>query len=121
VEAIGNASMLDLIEQHRSPDGLLNFIVGRADDGDICLGFEGYSWHTHADILASISGANEADAVSEFVNDLLAGKAIIAVARISGKIRDVWIVDGPIDDKYRLSNETIEFRNWAGKATGRSL
>jgi hypothetical protein len=35
-----------------SPDGALRFLV-RSPDGDITLGFAGYPWHTHGDVLAT--------------------------------------------------------------------
>ena len=108
--------MLQLIEQHRSPDGLLTLKVGREADGDVCIGFDGYSWHTHADILASLSGLREDEAVRQFVDDLIGGRAIIAVARVSGKVRDVWVVDEPTPDKYKPDDETIEFRYWDGRS-----
>ena len=106
--------MLHLIEEHRSPDGLLTFKVGRDDGGDYCLGFDGYSWHTHADILASLSGLGEAEATRQFVDDLVGGRAIIAIARVGGKIRDVWVADAPVAGKYKPDDETIEFRFWDG-------
>lgn len=107
--------MPHLIEEHRSPDGLLTFKVEREDDGDYCLGFDGYSWHTHADILASSSGIDEADAVRQFVDDLVSGRAIIGISRVGGEIRDVWVADELVPDKYKPDDETIEFRYWDGK------
>jgi hypothetical protein len=108
--------MLHLVEQHRSTDGLLTLTVGREDDGDVSIGFDGYSWHTHADILASLSGLGKDEAVRHFVDDLLGGRAIIAVARVGGEIRDVWVADEPVPDKYKPDDETIEFRYWDGRA-----
>ena len=104
-----------VVEQHRSPDGLLSFTVERADDGDYCLGFEGFPWHTHADILATTSGLSEDAAVRQFVDALLGSRAIIAVARVAGAIRDVWIADSTAPNKYKRDDETIEFRYWDGR------
>ena len=42
-----------------SPDGSLRFLVGTEDDGDVSLGFDGFAWHTHADILAAVAGIPE--------------------------------------------------------------
>jgi hypothetical protein len=103
---------VNIIEQHCTPDGLLRFIVVRSHDGDISLGFEGFAWHTHADILASLSGLPQAAAVRRYVDDLLAGRAVIAIARIGERIRDVWVMDGEFDDKYKPDEETVEFRFW---------
>src|SRR5258708_18636164 len=98
--------MLHLIEEHRSPDGLLTFKGGREDGGDYCLGFDGYSWHTQADILASLSGLGEAEAMRQFIDDLLGGRTIIAISRVGDKIRDVWITDKPVPDIYKPADET---------------
>jgi len=62
---------MQILEQHESPDGVLKFVVGREDDGDVYLGFQGVGWHTHADILAAMSGLSEDAAVREFVERLL--------------------------------------------------
>ena len=106
---------MQILEQHDSPDGLLKFIVGREEDGDITLGFQGMGWHTHADILASSSGLSEDAALRQFVDRLLNGQAIVAVMRMDGQICDVWITDDSARDaKYRESNETLEFRFWDG-------
>lgn len=109
-------TMQHLIEEHRSPDGLLTFKVGRENDGDYCLGFDGYSWHTHADILASLSGLSETEAIKQFMDDLLGGRTIIGISRVSGKIRDVWIADKPEPDIYKPDDEAIEFRYWDGRS-----
>jgi hypothetical protein len=85
---------MQIIEEHRSPDGLLRFIVCRDKDGDISLGFDGFTWHTHADILAELSGMSEDVALRNYVDALLNDQAIIAIARVAGKIQDIWIADG---------------------------
>src|SRR5258706_2455449 len=108
--------MLHLVEEHRSADGILTLKVGREDDGDVCIGFDGYSWHTHGDILASLSGLREDEAVRQFVDAVIGGRAIIAVARVAGQIRDVWVADEPAPDKYKPEDETIEIRYWDGRA-----
>jgi hypothetical protein len=54
-------------------------------------------------------------AVRQFVDDLIACRAIIAVARVGGQIRDVWVADEPVPDKYKPDDETIEFRYWDGR------
>jgi hypothetical protein len=107
---------MHILEEHRSPDGLLKLLIGQSDNGDITLGFDGFAWHTHADILASHSGLSETVAVKRFVDDLLNSKAIIAVARTEGIIRDVWVTDAPRPDKYKPVNETLEFRYWDGRS-----
>jgi len=65
---------LRVIDEHRTPDGL-TFRVGETEDGDTCLGFDGYSWHTHGDVVAELSGKPEAAAIRMYVDDLLAGRS----------------------------------------------
>ena len=106
---------MHILEDHHSPDGLLRFVVGREEDGDVYLGFLGVGWHTHGDILASSSGLTEDLAVRQFVDDLLNGRTIIAVTRCTGSIRYVDVTDRPAEyEKDRQSDETIEFRYWTG-------
>jgi hypothetical protein len=38
------------LEKYESPDGLLRLLVDREGD-DVMVGFEGFPWHTHADLL----------------------------------------------------------------------
>lgn len=107
---------MSIIEEHRTPDGLLRFIVERSDDGDLSLGFEGFSAHTHGDILAELSGLSIDEAVRDYIDALLSGKSFICIARVGGQIRDVWVTDDPRPDKYKPDDETMEFRYWDGRA-----
>jgi hypothetical protein len=104
-------------EKHVSPDGALRFLIVR-EQGDVSLGFEGTPWHTHADILASLSDLSQEDAVSQFVASLLENKSAIAVATVNGQVRDVWICDNPteVDMSYKPEDEVITFRLWDGSA-----
>ena len=104
-----------IIEEHESLDGLLRFLVLKDKSGDISLGFDKYSWHTHADILAELSGKSEAVAVRQFVDDLLQDRSIIAIERVGSEIQRVWITDDPRIDKYKPAEATMEFRRWSGQ------
>jgi hypothetical protein len=101
------------LEHHQSPDGLLRFIVLRDDDGDIALGFDGFAWHTHPEIFC-LEGESKDQAVRRFVDELLAGRSIIAIARVGGHIRDIWVAEDATPDKYKPEDEVIEFRRWGG-------
>ena len=99
---------------YTSPDGLLRFIV-ISEDGDVTLGFEGFPWHTHADVLAATDGLPEDAAVERFLNALLTSKAVIAISRRQGEILDIWITDDPLAElRYAPADESIEFRYWNG-------
>lgn len=43
--------------EYVSPDGQLRFVIRASDDG-LMLGFDGYPWHTHADLLAAAANIN---------------------------------------------------------------
>jgi hypothetical protein len=51
------------IEEHRSPDGLLQLVVRQAEDGDIIIGFDGYPWHTHPDCEDSKGDLSDSEAI----------------------------------------------------------
>lgn len=104
------------VSKHVSPDGLLTFVVATDGAGDVTLGFEGHPWHTHADILAALSGTAPEVAVKRFVAALLGNKAVIVVATVAGRIEDVWVSDDPSEaDPHKPSDEVIELRFWDGK------
>lgn len=63
---------------------------------DVSLGFADYPWHTHGDILASLLRLPVEDAIERFVRALLSNQAVIAVARVNGIIRDVWVAELPL-------------------------
>jgi hypothetical protein len=43
--------------EYVSPDNQLRFVVDH-DEQDVRLGFEGFPWHTHANVLASVFGTS---------------------------------------------------------------
>jgi hypothetical protein len=102
------------ISRYISPDGVLTFLVVY-EEGDVALGFEGTPWHTHADILAALSGLPEDEAVAQCVDALLKNKSVVGIATIDGWVRDIWVADNPMaEDLYKPENETITFRFWDG-------
>src|SRR5687767_14478304 len=105
---------MHVLQRHVSPDGLLILVVIR-DEYDTSIGFEGYGWHTHADILASLSGLPEEAAAERFVQDVLSGRRLIGIYRVGGKVIDVTVIDDRESSlKYKSDNEMIEFRLWDG-------
>jgi len=103
-------------EEHVSPDELLTLAVESLGNGDYGIGFRGFPWHTHADILATIRSRSETDAVRQFIDDVLNDRSLIAIQIIDGKMHDVWITVDPANDcKYQPSNEQIQFRYWSGR------
>src|SRR5690348_6665211 len=101
-----------------SPDGQLKFLV-TCPDGDWTIGFDGFPWHTHGSILAELSGQDEVLAVERFLSDLTNNVSVIAMRRIFGELKNVWVTDNPAEEilsskKYGLPGETFEFRRWNG-------
>jgi hypothetical protein len=106
-----------IVERHTAPDGQLCLIVDLADDGDWSVGFDGFEWHTHGDLLAHEYGGSPETAVRSFVDNILASRRVIVISRLAGKMRDVWVTDDPSFDEmeYAYPNETIEKRLWNGE------
>ncbi len=108
------------VGEYVSPDGQLKFLI-TCPDGDWTIGFEGFPWHTHGSILAELSGKDEVSAVETFLASLTDNVSVIALKRIAGDLKDVWISDNPAEDllrnkQYGEINELIEFRFWNGTA-----
>ena len=101
-------------QEYVSPDDQLRFEIGH-DEQDARLGFEGFPWHTHADVPAWELGTSEELAGDRFVRALRSDRRILAVSRIGGTIRDVWITADPLADlRYNADDEDLEFRYWSG-------
>src|SRR3712207_4802138 len=103
-------------EEHHSSDGVLTLVVVR-DEGDITVGFRGYGWHTHGDVLAATYQIARGDvltsdaATDRFVDEVLTNRAVVVVQRIEGNIRDVWVTDDVTREvRHRHPDETLEFR-----------
>lgn len=101
---------------HSSPDGLLRLRVWTSA-GDVTLGFEGFGWHTHADILAATYGMSQEAAVERFLQSVLENKEVIVISRKGSEILDVWITDDPQRElRHDSEDEAIECRFWDGTA-----
>lgn len=108
------------MEEHASPDGRLRFRVAISDDGDVSLGFVGFPWHTHADILVATTGLPQPEAVRQFVDDLIGGKSVIVLWSVGGQLQDVWVSNEPERDAaYPRPGESVELRYWDGRAWSR--
>src|ERR687897_3928968 len=95
--------------EYVSPDNQLRFVVDH-DEQDVRLGFEGFPWHTHVDVLASEFGTSEELAVDRFVRDLLSDRSILVVSRIGGTVSDVLITADPRSGlPFKSDDEVLEF------------
>ena len=108
---------MPIVERHSSPDGLLQLIVDLADDGDWTIGFDGFEWHTHGDLLTWEHGGTPESASRAFVDGILASRLVIVISRVGDAVRDVWITYDPSCDemRYALPKEMIEKRLWNGQ------
>ena len=108
------------IGEYVSPDSQLKFLV-TCPDGDWTIGFDGFPWHTHGSILATVSGQDEIASIERFVADLTGSISVITLTRRSGVLTDVWITADPAGDlrsceQHGLPDETVAFRLWDGTA-----
>lgn len=107
-------------EEHSSPDGKFRLLV-RREPGDSTVGFDGYSWHTHGDVIAGeLWLAAEAEhtpeaATRRFVRDILAGVIPIVVLWRGDQIVDVWATYLP-ETRAPDADERLEFRLWDGSS-----
>ena len=114
-------------QEHRSPDGTLKLVVSREDD-DFTIGFDGFEWHTHGDMLAAgysfagVTGLTPEGASQRFVQEIVSNRAVIAVSRLGNRVQDVWVTDDVEKQlRYKKANEEIEFRYWNGTDARRSV
>jgi hypothetical protein len=96
-------------------------VVSQQDDGDITIGFAGFEWHTHGDLLASsyqlVDGIEltPEGAAMRFVEDVVSNHAVIAVVKSGNRIRDIWVTDDMDQElQYKQPDEEVEFRYWDG-------
>ena len=102
------------MERRTSPDGALTLVVER-EGGETLIGFDGFQWHTHGDLLVGSYGTTEQSAVDRFIDDILNNHAVIVVCRVGDAVRDVWISDDPAKESlYAQAGETLELRYWNG-------
>src|SRR4051812_46190309 len=108
-----------IVERHESSDRQLTLIVDFTA-GDWTIGFEGFAYHTHGDILAQTQYAGTPEqATRSFVADILESRRPIVISRVDGKIRDLGVpqalnradMDANIA-KYGFPGETWEARYW---------
>jgi hypothetical protein len=99
--------------RHVSPDGKLCLIVETVDN-DRSVGFEGYSWHTHGDILARLYELDAEAAIEKFIKQITNGELVIAVLSKCGNVTDIWVSDDPQSETLS-AGETIQFRLWDGR------
>ena len=112
--------MSERMERHQSPDGELTLVVLTEAEG-ITIGFDGFEWHTHGDLLAADypfgpgPELTPESATLRFVQDVVSNRAVIVVRRVDGEIRDVWITED-VEKELRdqQPGETMEFRYWDG-------
>jgi hypothetical protein len=101
--------------EYVSPDGRLRLLVVTSDDGDVSIGFDGFPWHTHADLLANATALAATAAVRRLLEDLFGDRSVVAVWSVGAVVRDVWVSDDPARDaSYPAAGESIELRYWSG-------
>jgi len=80
------------------------------------VAFEGYEWHTHGDLLVGTYGATEAEAIRNFVGEVLSDRLPIAVCSRDGSVHDIRISDDPAtEQRYASTGEQIVLRFWSGR------
>ena len=103
------------LASYTSPDGLLTLVIEKASDGETAVGFKGYAWHTHPDILVGTYGSNEEEALKYFVSAILESREVILVYRKNGGVVDAFVSDNlRASLEYSRDDEELELRYWNG-------
>jgi hypothetical protein len=106
-----------IVERYESPDRAIRLVIDLTD-GDWTIGFDGFAWHTHGDILEAWGYHGAPDKmVRAFVQDIISSRKEICVYRIDGRISDIAVPADytdrpPANDRYAPPNETMETRYW---------
>jgi hypothetical protein len=108
-----------MTERYSTPDATLTLLVQR-DDDDITIGFDGYPWHTHADIIADLRRQSDPEsALQTYLDDLFHDRLPIVLMKKAGVLTQPFIPDfpdQPIEQKYFEPDESFEVRLWSGFA-----
>ncbi|MGI8436873.1 MAG: hypothetical protein ACR2NX_08205 [Chthoniobacterales bacterium] len=106
-----------MTERYATPDAGLTLLVQR-DDDDITIGFEGFPWHTHADIIADLRRQKDPEsALQVYLDDLFHDRLPIVLVKKAGVLTEPFIPDfpsEPIDTSHSQPEETYEVRFWSG-------
>ena len=103
-----------------SPDKVLKLLVMK-QDGGLSLGFEGYQWHVHGDmLLAEYEAETEDAAVGYFIHDLFTGARAVIIHKRGGGVVDISVgyrsdspfYSDPRNDPYSKPDESVEVRRW---------
>lgn len=107
-------------ERHTSPDGEFTLVVERVEGtDDFAIGFEGFEWHTHADLLGSFYRQPESVAVRTFVDAVLSDQLYVVVDRHDGLVSDVSVTFDPASEGDDLPpGFAVELRTWSGSKYG---
>lgn len=121
-----------IVERHSSPDGQLELVVDRTDDGDWTVGFAActfsqgharFGWHTHGDILDAWGyvGSPE-ERVRAFVDDVISSRRVIVCWFRDGSFTGAQIEDGLSASHshsermtYAQPGESFHRRLWNGQ------
>jgi len=99
--------------RYTTPDGKFHLMVEPNDD---LIGFEGFAWHTHGDLVTEYRVEPPVESVPQFLEAVFADRLVIAVSRVGDRVVDVLITDDPeLELKYVPEGEAVELRYWSGK------
>jgi hypothetical protein len=108
-----------MTERYSTPDTTLTLLVQRNDD-DITIGFDGYPWHTHADIIADLRRESDPEAALQaYLDDLFHDRLPIVLMKKAGVLTQPFIPDfpdQPLNSKHFEADECYEVRLWSGFA-----
>ena len=109
-----------IINRFESPDGEL-VLIEEKEGEDLMLGFEGYPWHIHSDMLIPVYGTTPEEVIRHFRDSILSDKEVIEIRKEGEKVIDIFVNSNPEqEDKHQPKEETKLLRYWSGKEYIRS-
>jgi hypothetical protein len=107
--SMGSASRFE------TPDKAFTLVHDPEQHG--AIGFEGFAWHTHDDMLEWFDVEPQIRSVPQLIEALESGRLVVALSMGDGEVLDVWITDDPVSE---LSGElpagqSVTLRYWSGQ------
>ena len=104
--------------EYTSSDGRLVLRV-EGEGGGCSIGFAGSAWHTHGDALVPTFGPTVAEAVEEYIREVLSDRLVIAVCPVGAAGEQAWITPRPEDEEEQKSIvPDLRLRYWSGREYG---
>ena len=106
---------MEILARHVNPDGALVLVVARGSDGQVAVGFDGGSWHTHPDLISHWLNVPLEQALDYFIEQLKADCLPVIMSTDGGATIDPWISDAFRETEKMYGCCNLVLRSWSGE------